>query len=63
MTVGAARAHHRRFCDVSELRQAGPGRFDAAADPEWTIGGKPNGGVDERSRSRHRSERALSAFP
>jgi hypothetical protein len=44
MTVGAARAHHRRFCDVSELRQAGPGRFDAAADPEWTIGGKPNGG-------------------
>jgi hypothetical protein len=29
---------------VSALVPSGPGRFGAAVDPAWTIGGKPNGG-------------------
>ena len=38
----------RKFSEVSAITAAsdgtGPSRFDAAADPEWTIAGKPNGG-------------------
>jgi hypothetical protein len=34
----------RRFSEVSALTAVGPGRFEAAADPAWTIAGKPNGG-------------------
>jgi Thioesterase-like superfamily len=34
----------RAFSEVSELQPIGPGRFNAQADPAWTIGGKPNGG-------------------
>jgi hypothetical protein len=34
----------RTFTDVTALSEAGPGSFDAELDPEWTIGGKPNGG-------------------
>jgi acyl-CoA thioesterase len=33
-----------RFADVSALTVTGPGRFHGEVDPEWTIGGKPNGG-------------------
>ncbi|MHB8693067.1 MAG: thioesterase family protein [Solirubrobacteraceae bacterium] len=33
-----------RFAEVSTLSARGPGAFDATVDPEWTIGGKPNGG-------------------
>ncbi len=44
MTVGSTRTQPRRFSDVSELHEVDPGRFDADIDPEWTIGGKPNGG-------------------
>ncbi len=33
-----------RFSDASGVTAAGPGRFGAGVDPEWTIGGKPNGG-------------------
>ena len=33
-----------RFSEVSALEPVGPGRFEATVDPEWTIGGKPNGG-------------------
>jgi hypothetical protein len=29
---------------VTALTPTGDGRFEAAVDPEWTIGGKPNGG-------------------
>ena len=29
---------------MTALEERGPGRFDADADPAWTIGGKPNGG-------------------
>ncbi|WP_020419245.1 thioesterase family protein [Amycolatopsis sp. ATCC 39116] len=32
------------FADVSRVEEVAPGRFTAAAHPEWTIGGKPNGG-------------------
>ncbi len=34
----------RSFADVTALTPAGPRRFDANADPAWTIAGKPNGG-------------------
>lgn len=44
MTVTVPRADRRAFSEVSELQPVGPGRFDAEVDPEWTIGGKPNGG-------------------
>ncbi len=33
-----------RFSEVSGLGAGGAGRFEAGVDPEWTIGGKPNGG-------------------
>src|SRR5438067_8303189 len=33
-----------RFSEVSAVIPAGDGRFEATVDPEWTIGGKPNGG-------------------
>jgi acyl-coenzyme A thioesterase PaaI-like protein len=32
------------FAQVTELTPDGTGRFGAEASPEWTIGGKPNGG-------------------
>ena len=32
------------FSEVSAVVPAGEGRFEASVDPEWTIGGKPNGG-------------------
>jgi hypothetical protein len=32
------------FANVSALAAAGPNRFDAEVNPEWTIAGKPNGG-------------------
>ncbi|MBO0819491.1 MAG: thioesterase family protein [Nocardiopsaceae bacterium] len=34
----------RKFSEVTALTERAPGRFEAAADPAWTIGGKPNGG-------------------
>jgi acyl-coenzyme A thioesterase PaaI-like protein len=34
----------RAFAAVSAITTAGPGRFEAAIDPEWTIADKPNGG-------------------
>ncbi|MBE7187070.1 thioesterase family protein [Jatrophihabitans endophyticus] len=34
----------RPFAEATALTPAGPGVFDAVADPEWTIGDKPNGG-------------------
>jgi acyl-coenzyme A thioesterase PaaI-like protein len=33
-----------RFAAVSEVTPAGQGRFESLLSPEWTIGGKPNGG-------------------
>jgi hypothetical protein len=44
MTVAVPMASPGAFSQVSELHPAGAGRFDAEVDPEWTIGGKPNGG-------------------
>jgi len=32
------------FAAVSAIRPSGAGRFDADVSPDWTIGGKPNGG-------------------
>lgn len=37
-------APHHPFAAATALTPAGPGAFDAVADAEWTIGGKPNGG-------------------
>ena len=34
----------RSFSAVSAVTQTEPGRFLAEVDPEWSIGGKPNGG-------------------
>jgi hypothetical protein len=44
MMVTGALAGRRAFSEVSDLQPIGPGRFDAEADPAWTIGGRPNGG-------------------
>lgn len=33
-----------RFSAVTDLAETGPGRFAGDLSPEWTIGGKPNGG-------------------
>jgi acyl-coenzyme A thioesterase PaaI-like protein len=38
------RVSSRDFATVTTLTETGPGTFDAAVDPRWTIGGKPNGG-------------------
>ena len=40
----AAPDERRTFREVSDVRPDGAGRFLADVDPEWTIGGKPNGG-------------------
>lgn len=32
------------FADVTAVRRTGPGRYAADAHPEWTVGGRPNGG-------------------
>lgn len=44
MTNTVPEASRRSFTEVSALEPAGLGRFDGAVDPDWTIGGKPNGG-------------------
>jgi Acyl-CoA thioesterase C-terminal domain/Acyl-CoA thioesterase N-terminal domain len=44
VTAVEPRADRRPFSEVSALRPRGQGRFEGAIDPEWTIGGKPNGG-------------------
>jgi acyl-coenzyme A thioesterase PaaI-like protein len=33
-----------RFAEVSAIAPAGLGRFEAEVHPDWTLGGKPNGG-------------------
>jgi acyl-CoA thioesterase len=32
------------FAEITALVPVGPGRYQARLDPNWTIGGKPNGG-------------------
>jgi len=44
MTARAPSVGQFPFAEVSKLSASGPGRFDAEVSPEWTIGGKPNGG-------------------
>jgi acyl-coenzyme A thioesterase PaaI-like protein len=44
MTVTVSPTSRHVFSEVSALKPAGSGRFDADVDPEWTIGAKPNGG-------------------
>ena len=44
MTSDASMVGQRLFSAVSAVTQHQPGHFSAEIDPEWTIGGKPNGG-------------------
>ena len=44
MTLQSSGVRQLRFADVSAVASRGAGTFDAMVDPEWTIGGKPNGG-------------------
>ena len=44
MSVTAPLAGRSAFSTVSGLEPVGNGRFEAEVDPDWTIGGKPNGG-------------------
>ena len=44
MTLEAPTVGRRTFSEVSAVVLRPPGQFDAEVDPEWTIGGKPNGG-------------------
>jgi|SRR5271165_873599 len=44
MSRPAPRLAPGRFADVSAIAAAGPGRFEAEVHPDWTLGGKPNGG-------------------
>jgi acyl-coenzyme A thioesterase PaaI-like protein len=44
VTIEAPTVGRRTFSEVSAIVPLGPGRFHAEIDPEWTIGGKPNGG-------------------
>jgi Thioesterase-like superfamily len=44
MSIDAPALEHDLFSAVSAVTQRAPGRFTAELDPEWTIGGKPNGG-------------------
>jgi acyl-CoA thioesterase len=41
---GATTSATTRFSEVSAITLAGDGRFEANVHPQWTIGGKPNGG-------------------
>lgn len=34
----------KTFSNVSWIDRTGPGRYEMSVSPEWTIGGKPNGG-------------------
>jgi len=44
MTANPAALGQRRFTAVSALVPRTPGLYDAEVDPNWAIGGKPNGG-------------------
>jgi hypothetical protein len=44
VNVQASSLRRFPFAEVSALAARGAGRFDAEVNPEWTIGGKPNGG-------------------
>jgi acyl-coenzyme A thioesterase PaaI-like protein len=44
MSMDAPTLEHGLFSTVSAVTQRGQGTFSAELDPEWTIGGKPNGG-------------------
>jgi acyl-coenzyme A thioesterase PaaI-like protein len=44
MTSSAPAVSALRFDQVTRLTVEGEGRFGAEVNPEWTIGGKPNGG-------------------
>ena len=44
MTVQSSSISQFRFVEVSAVAVRGAGVFDAVVNPEWTIGGKPNGG-------------------
>jgi acyl-coenzyme A thioesterase PaaI-like protein len=43
-SISTADAPTTTFADVTSLTEIEPGRYRADVSPEWTIGGKPNGG-------------------
>ena len=44
MSGRASAVNPLTFAEVSALAASGPSRFDGDVNPQWTIGGKPNGG-------------------
>ncbi len=44
MTLQSSSVSQFLFVEVSAVSARGAGTFDAVINPEWTIGGKPNGG-------------------
>jgi acyl-coenzyme A thioesterase PaaI-like protein len=44
MSTDETLVHQGLFSQVTAVTQRETGRFSAEVDPEWTIGGKPNGG-------------------
>ena len=69
MTTHAPSVERFAFSEVSKLTPIGPGRFRADVHPEWTIGGKPNGGYllamlgrAAPSLSKHEHAIAASAY-
>jgi hypothetical protein len=44
MTARAPGVGQLAFAEVSKVALTAPGCFESEVDPEWTIGGKPNGG-------------------
>jgi acyl-coenzyme A thioesterase PaaI-like protein len=51
----------RLFSEVAQVTPAGPGRFEATVDPQWTIADKPNGGYLLALLGR--AARSVSAHP
>ncbi len=58
MTADATTAEPGLFSAVSAVAEREPGRFEAEIHPEWTTGGKPNGGYLLAMRGRAATHRS-----